>query len=100
MSIKVTNKTKQPIHVSINYWEGSANTGWFKLKENGGSDTWGRQDMRGFVMAVNIDGTQFPYFVQSDSDIVVYADKVTDHGQTIGPVNRNKEPMKVDVAVG
>ncbi len=99
MSITVKNSTKQPIHVSINYWEGSANTGWFAIQPKG-TESWGRDDMRGFVMSVNIESIQFPYFVQAGSEIEIFTDKVTDHKQPIGPINRDKKPLNVAVAAG
>lgn len=85
MTITVKNDATQDVEVAINEWGTGGDTSFFKLQPRQ-PDTWNRTDERGFVMVVKHMGGQRPYYVQHQSNIIIYDDRVTDHESTITPI--------------
>lgn len=86
MSISVKNSARTEVEVAINKWGDDGKTGFFSIEPEK-SETWSRSDDRGFVMSLQISGTQRPYFVQHNSSIVVHSiSHVEDHGIQINPI--------------
>jgi hypothetical protein len=85
--IKVTNSSSHSIKVAINHWGDDGQTGFFTVS-SGGHETWGRSDVRGFVMSVNQGGNTTPYYVLKDSNITVSDSSVTDGDNTIPSIGR------------
>ena len=94
MTIKVKNKSKHEVEVAVNQWGNDGNTSFFKLAI-GASDTWNRTDNRGFVMYIKINGSQTPYYVQADSEVVIQNEQdhvyVTVDKVLITPASENDE---------
>lgn len=82
MSINVTNGSQKQIQVAFNQWGSKGNTDYVTLA-SGDSDSWDRTDQRGYVMAVNLSGTQTPYYVQAGSNIVIRDNDVLENGLAI-----------------
>ncbi len=69
MSIVILNRLDRQIQASVSTW-GSGDPGWFPLTptaEPSGSNTWGRDDDRGFVVSIRDGGSTKEYFVHSNS---------------------------------
>ncbi|MCB2254439.1 hypothetical protein KTQ74_21215 [Pseudomonas chlororaphis] len=86
MGIHVKNNTSNKIEVAINQWGNDGQTGYFPIAVDQ-SDTWSRTDSRGFVLSLRKGGTEKPYYVQSDSSIVVGISDVKDNGRVISPLS-------------
>jgi hypothetical protein len=86
MSISVKNNSSNKIEVAINQWGNDGQTGYFALSVDE-SDTWNRGDSRGFVLSLRKGGTEKPYYVQSDSSIVVGNTEVKDNGRVLTPLS-------------
>ena len=86
MGISVKNNSSNKIEVAINQWGNDGQTGYFALSVDG-SDTWNRSDSRGFVLSLRKRGTEKPYYVQSDSSIVVGNTEVKDNGRILTPLS-------------
>jgi hypothetical protein len=82
----VTNSSAREIKVAINHWGKDGSTDYFTIP-SGGKESWDRSDERGFVMVVKKGGSQLPYYIYFDSEIIVHDDKVTDKGSEIPPAN-------------
>lgn len=87
MSINVKNNSSNKIEVAINQWGDNGKTGYFPL-DAGKSDDWDRGDSRGFVLSLRQGGTEKPYYVLADSNIVVANTEVRDNDKVISPINR------------
>lgn len=88
MTISAHNATSSRIRVSVNRWGTDGDTDYYTI-EAGKNETWDRIDPRGFVMTIDQHGSVTPYYVMSDSNITVYADRVTDNNKTLKPANDN-----------
>lgn len=86
MGIVVANESSGAIEVAINQWGGDGDTSFFSVSTGGKPESWDRTDQRGFVMALKKQGSERPYYVQSNSSIVVTAESVKENGQTIYPL--------------
>lgn len=86
MGISVKNNTSNKIEAAINQWGNDGKTGYFAIAVDQ-SEKWNRSDSRGFVLALRKGGTEKPYYVQSDSSIVVENSEVKDNGRIISPLS-------------
>ena len=86
MGISVKNNSSNKIEGAINHCGNDGPTGYFALSVVG-SDTWNRSDSRGFVLSLRKGGTEKPYYVQSDSSIVVGNTEVKDNGRILTPLS-------------
>ncbi|UCZ84911.1 hypothetical protein LGQ10_00915 [Pseudomonas sp. L5B5] len=86
MGINVKNNSSNKIEVAINQWGNDGQTGYFSLGV-AQADNWSRSDSRGFVLSLRKGGTEKPYYVQSDSSIVVENTDVKDNGRVISPIS-------------
>ena len=80
----VKNESNRQLSVSFDHWGKDGDTSWFSIA-HGKSESWDRSDERGFVMAVRLGGEEKPYYILSDSSIVIYDDRVTDDTKVIKP---------------
>jgi hypothetical protein len=82
--IKVTNNSSDVIKVAINKWDEDCSTDFFSIESNE-SDSWGRSNNLGYVMALQKRASQATYYVLSDSEITVDDTSVKDNGRVISP---------------
>ncbi|WP_030131237.1 hypothetical protein [Pseudomonas sp. QTF5] len=85
MGITVTNNSSHTIEVAINQWGDDGDTSFFSIA-NGKNESWDRSDDRGFVLSLQKNGAQYPYYVQASSNIKVDNNGVTDQGEAIYPL--------------
>jgi hypothetical protein len=86
MGITVTNNSSHTIEVAINQWGDDGDTRFFSIA-NGKNESWDRSDGRGFVLSLQKNGAQNPYYVQAGSNIKVDNNVVTDQGEAIYPLS-------------
>ncbi|AZD28836.1 hypothetical protein [Pseudomonas chlororaphis] len=86
MGINVTNNSSHTIEVAINHWGKDGDTRFFSIA-SGNHESWDRSDSRGFVLSLQKNGAQNPYYAQASSDIKVDINGVTDQGEPIYPLS-------------
>ncbi len=68
--MKITNKSGKTVELSVNKWGDSGNTSYFTVK-NDKSESWGRSDVRGFVLSLSQGGSTYPFLIMAYNDYKV-----------------------------
>ena len=87
--IRVKNSSEATIRVAINRWGTGGDTTFFSIAPGEQRPPWGRRDRKGFVMALDREGSVRPYYVVVGSVVEVTEDTVTDRGVTMEPIDRS-----------
>ncbi|UVM52984.1 MULTISPECIES: hypothetical protein [unclassified Pseudomonas] len=90
MSISITNGASRTVQVAVSVWAGGGSDNYYPL-EPGSGDTWGRNDPRGYLMAIKGHAQSGIYYVAFDSQIVIEDNLVKDRGQTLKPLASNNQ---------
>lgn len=90
MSIKITNGASRTVEVAVSVWSGGGSDEYYSL-EPGNGDTWGRNDPRGYLMAIKGKPQSGIYYVGCNSQIVIEDTLVKDLGGTLNPLASNDQ---------
>lgn len=88
MAISVRNNTVANIQAAISIWaEKHGDTSTFTIRA-GATETWGgRDDPRGFILALTQNGGMKTYLVMENDNIIVNDDNVMNNNHTIHPLH-------------
>ncbi|MBD9609538.1 MULTISPECIES: hypothetical protein [Pseudomonas] len=90
MSITITNGASRTVQIAVSVWGRDGSDDYYAL-EPGKGDTWGRNDPRGYLMAIKGQTQAGVYYVAFDSQIVIEDNLVKDRGRTINPLASNNQ---------